>query len=75
MEATKHKAIRVAPCERDNACEGFSDKDWPGRCERLAASYSIERGSGYVVACREHAQDLIDNAIEAGDIYQEPVSE
>jgi hypothetical protein len=60
---TMHKAIKVGHCDPGENCE------IPG-CDRLPVNWSITRGSGYVTACMRHAQELIDQAVEGGDIYQ-----
>lgn len=62
------KAIRVSQFEKDMECES------PGCESRRVAAWSIEFGSGYRCACAQHAQELIDESVEAGDIYSnEPV--
>lgn len=62
MTKTKHRAIWVAKCDPGETCET------PG-CLKHPANYSIVNGSGYVTACRDHAQELIDERVEEGEIF------
>jgi hypothetical protein len=59
-------AQRVSPFERDHQCEHL---DGTVQCERLAAAWTISNGSGYIVGCKEHAQELLDEAVAEGNIY------
>lgn len=60
------KAQRVSPFEKDHQCEHV---EGTVQCERLAAAWTIANGSGYVTGCVGHAQELLDDAVDAGDIY------
>lgn len=59
-------AERVSAYEPDMQCE-HGDAN---TCERQAAAWTMPKGSGYVVACATHAQECLDAAVEAGDIYE-----
>lgn len=61
---TKHRAIWVAKCAPGEECESSG-------CQKHPANYSIHNGSGYVTGCRDHAQELIDERVAAGDIYED----
>lgn len=60
------KAQRVSPFEKDHQCEHL---DGTVQCERLAAAWTIANGSGYIVGCTGHAQELLDEAVDEGNIY------
>lgn len=60
------KAQRVSPFEQDAQCEHC---EGIVQCERLAAAWTIPNGSGYIVGCTKHAQELLDAAVAEGDIY------
>ena len=57
------KPLRVSPYERDHQCEHDG-----ATCEKRAAAWTVKGGNGYIVACSEHAAQLVTDAVEAGEI-------
>lgn len=65
------KAIRVSDYERDQQCEHGNGI----ACEEPAAAWTVKDGNGYVVACAEHARELVSAAVEAGEIVNQATLE